>query len=180
MVIFFFKMIHIIGFVSWFAGLFYIVRLFVYNAEAREKASPEREILSAQYEIMQTKLFKVIMNPAMMITWIAGLTMIFLYGWEWFKVNNWLHVKLVFLLILSGYHDYCGKIVKGKVDIGKLNSFQYRVLNEFPTVILLIITALAVYRQNLNYIYLLGGVLIFIILLIWGLYKSKQRRIKNS
>lgn len=173
-------MIHIIGFVSWFAGLFYIVRLFVYNVEAREKSSPEREILTSQYEIMQRKLFKVIMNPAMVITWVAGLAMIYFYGWEWFKQNNWLHVKLVFLFILSGYHGYCGRIVMGRVVIAKLNSFQYRVLNEFPTVILLIITALAVYRQSLNYIYLLGGVLIFIILLIWGLYKSKQKRIKNS
>lgn len=180
MATFFFKMLHIIGFVSWFAGLFYIVRLFVYNAEALQKLSPEKEILSEQYKIMQHKLYKVIMNPAMMITWMAGLTMIYLYGWEWFKVNTWLHIKLFFLLILSGYHVYCGKIVNGKIALEKMSSFQYRAFNEFPTVILLIITILAVYRQEVNYCYLSTGIILFIILLIWGLYKSKKHRIKYS
>lgn len=180
MAIFFFKMLHIIGFVSWFAGLFYIVRLFVYHVEARQKPSPEKEILTGQYQLMQRRLYKIIMNPAMMLTWLAGLAMILLYGWEWFKINYWLHVKLVFLCILTGYHLYCGKIVTGGKKIESMNSFQYRIFNECPTVILVIITALAVYRQQLNYYYLFGGIIIFIILLIWGLYKSKRQRIKYS
>ncbi|MFK7931939.1 MAG: CopD family protein, partial [Saprospiraceae bacterium] len=98
MLILYAKVIHIIGFVAWFAGLFYLVRMFVYNVEADDKPKNKKKILQDQYHIMQWRVYKIIVNPAMMITWTAGLTMLYLHGMEWFKVNFWMHSKLLLLI----------------------------------------------------------------------------------
>lgn len=143
------KTIHIIGFVSWFAGLFYLGRMFVYHAEAFDKPQPEKDILSKQLALMEYRVLKIILNPAMIITWICGLTMIYLNGWEWFRVNLWLHWKILFLLLLSGYHGYCSKIVrtlaKGEMP---MDSMKFRLFNEVPTVLLIIIAVLAAYKNT--------------------------------
>jgi putative membrane protein len=165
-------MLHIVGFVSWFAGLFYLVRLFVYHVEARNKEGAE--FLIPQFTIMQEKLYKIIMNPALVITWAAGILMILMYGLDWFTANHWLHLKLVFLVLLTLYHYYCGLLVKGRRNIFLVSSFQFRIINEVPTVFLVIITSLAVYKNGINYLYLSLGILLFIALLIWGLFKSKK------
>lgn len=151
MIILYAKVLHIIGFVAWFAGLFYLVRIFVYHVEADEKPQPDRNILQRQYHIMQWRVYKIIINPAMMITWTGGLTMIFLYGYDWFKLNYWLHAKLLLLLGLVFYQVYCKKMIT-KLERGErpLNSWQLRLLNEVPTVFLLTITLLAVLKNTLD------------------------------
>lgn len=171
-----FKTIHIIGFVSWFAGLFYIVRLFVYRSEAADKEEPKRSILSSEFQAMELKLYKIIMNPAMMITWTAGLIMIILHGWEWYKLNIWLHYKILFLVLLTFYHFYCGKLAKGKKALSKFDSFHLRIINEIPTLLLVVIVTLAVFKQNLNLLYFAIGLSIFIGLILWGLFYSKNKR----
>ena len=101
----FLKSIHLISMVAWFAGLFYLIRLFVYHTEAFEKPAVEAAILSKQYHMMQDRLFRIIVRPAMGLTWIFGLLLIYNRGWDWFKVSHWLHLKLLLVLFLSGYTE---------------------------------------------------------------------------
>ena len=171
------KALHIIGFVSWFAGMFYLVRLFVYHTEAYDKASPEKEILCKQLNIWEWKVYKIICTPAMVITWICGTMMIIDYGMEWFIANTWLHIKLVLLILLSGYQHYCKGLIK-KLAVGKtkFTSFQFRLFNELPTLFLISIVLLAVFKNMLNFLYAFIGILITGILLyvIAKMYKNKR------
>lgn len=106
------KSIHIISFVAWFAALFYLVRMLAYHAKAQKKSNPEKDILTKQFSMMEIRVYKVICNPAMMITWTCGLIMLHLYGVEWLKDNPWMHVKLLLLTLLTVYHLWLGKQVK--------------------------------------------------------------------
>lgn len=176
-----FKSIHIIAAVGWFGGLFMLVRIFVYHTEAFDKPQPDRDILIDQYKIIASRVYRIICTPGMLITWIFGCLIIAAYidsqGMAWFKANSWLHAKLLFVFLLSGYQGSCKKMMKSLAD-GKrvMTSFKTRLFNEVPTVFLLIIVLLAVYRNFLNSIYALIGVLAFMILLFvlakW--YKSMR------
>lgn len=173
----FFKALHIIGFVAWFAGIFYLVRLFVYHKEALEEGErPER--LIEQYQLMEKRLFYIITHPAMFITWLAGLSMLYINGWDWFTFNIWMHFKLGLLILLTLYHFWMRstmrKLVKEKPEI---TSFQFRLLNELPTIFLVLIVFLAVFRSSFSLLYglltFLGlGVIFFIAA---RLYKAKRR-----
>ena len=101
------KALHIIGFISWFAGLFYLPRLFIYHAEAGDKPEAEREVLRKQLELMAGRLWKIITIPAMVVTVAAGSTMVSL--WEG-TLPLWLHIKFGFLALLLVYHHVCGRI----------------------------------------------------------------------
>lgn len=175
--LFFFKALHIIGFVAWFAGLFYLVRMFVYHVEATQKEQPARDILKKQFNLMEWRVYKIICNPAMMITWTAGITMIVLYGWEWFSQNYWLHIKLVLLVGLTIYHVWC-KLLILRMEGGnfEFSSFQFRLLNEVPTLFLVAITLIAVYKNSLNGLYAFAGLILFGILLYLGTKVYKRRR----
>jgi putative membrane protein len=143
------KTIHIVGFTAWFAGLFYLVRIFVYHTEAFDEQEPKRSILIDQFQLMESRVYKIICNPAMIITWVCGLGMIHLYGMEWFKVNTWLHIKLVLLLILSGYQGYCKVILKKLAsETSSWTSYHLRLFNEVPTILLLSISILAVFKNG--------------------------------
>jgi len=156
------KAFHMVGFVAWFAGLFYLVRMFVYSVESMEKSEPERTILGNQFTLMQWRVYKIICTPAMVFTWICGIGMLFLYGVEWLSVNPWMYLKLLLLLLLTGYHFYC-KIIIEKIEKGErtFSSFQFRLMNELPTLFLLSIVLLAVLRNSLNFLYAFLGVLAF-------------------
>lgn len=174
----FFKALHIIGFVSWFAGLFFLGRLFVYHKEAEEKPEHEKKILQQQLEVMQKRVYQIICNPAMMITWICGLAMIYLYGMIWFKASTWLHVKLVLVISLVIYHLYCKVIIRKQAyKLEKGTSTGYRLFNEVPTLFLAAIVFLAVMKNLTNFAYLFGGVVLFgiILFLIVKLYNSKTQ-----
>lgn len=152
----FLKVAHIIGWVSWFAGFFYIGRMFVYHREAADKPAGERAVLQPQYSLMMQRAYKLILNPAMMIAWVCGIAMLVVYtmqtGSEWIKANGWMHTKLLLLVFLVGYHIWVKKTI-AKAAAGSLpyNSFKFRMLNELPTLFLVAITALAIYKNSLNY-----------------------------
>ena len=97
-----FKSLHIIGFVTWFAGLFYLARIFVYHVEANDKPETERNILQAQYNIMAERLYKIITNPAIIITWLFGIGMLVLN--PAYLQGGWMHAKFLLVFLLSGYH----------------------------------------------------------------------------
>ena len=92
-----FKSLHLVSMVAWFAGIFYLVRLFVYHVEADERIESEAKVLKAQYEIMEDRLFKIIVRPAMIMTWVFGLFLLHELGLEWLKGSPWIHVKLCLL-----------------------------------------------------------------------------------
>jgi putative membrane protein len=154
------KSLHIIGFVAWFAGLFYLVRMFVYHAEAADKPESLRDDWKKQYSAMQWRVYKIICNPAMMITWICGILM--LVNTPAFLEQGWLQTKLVLLVLLTAYHLYCkGIIKKQEADKNTYSSFQFRLLNELPTLFLVAIVLLAVVKDLLNFVFLFLGILAF-------------------
>jgi len=175
------KALHVFGFVAWFAGLFYLVRIFVYHREAMDRTEPARSILIKEFNAMQWRVYKIICNPGMMITCICGLGMLYIHGWEWFRVNYWMHVKLVLLLGLLAYHLYAKQIIlKLETGANPFTSFQFRLLNEVPTLFLLSIALLAVYKNTLNFIYAFLGILLFGFLLVISAKAYRNWRVKNE
>ncbi|WP_341224818.1 protoporphyrinogen oxidase HemJ [uncultured Arcticibacterium sp.] len=173
----FFKAFHIIGFVSWFAGMFYLVRIFVYHSEADDKPEHLREDWKAQFTQMSWRVYKIICNPAMMITWTFGLAMLITN--PAILNQNWIKVKLVLLVLLTGYHLYCKSIIKKQEQgLTTYSSFQFRLLNELPTLFLVSIVLLAVVKDVLNFVYLFAGVMAFgfILFLIAKAYKKSRNK----
>jgi len=171
-------MIHIIGFVSWFAGLFYLLRMFVYYADTSNKPEPDRTILMREYGLMQNRVYKIICNPAMMITWTFGILMI-IANVDYLN-QGWFHMKLTLLILLTVFHLYCKKFKnKQQAGINTMPSFKIRLLNEIPTLFLVLIVSLGVYRDNINYFYLLSGLLVFIGAIYFGAVRYKKRREAN-
>lgn len=175
------KSLHVFGFVAWFAGLFYLVRIFVYHTEAMDRKEPARSILVKEFNAMQWRVYRIICTPGMHITWVCGLGMVYLHGWEWFSVNTWLHVKLVLLFCLSAYHTYAKQIIL-QLEQGKnpYTSFQFRLLNEVPTLFLLSIALLAVFKDTLNFLYAFIGIIAFGIALVMAAKAYKNYREKKK
>ncbi len=139
------KALHLVFVVSWFAGLLYIVRLFIYHVEALARPEPDRSILTAQFALMEKRLWYAITWPAMIIAAGCGLyMMVRIRAWE----AAWFQLKAVFLLLLIGYHLYCGKIRKDLLA-GRcaLTSVQLRVWNEGATLLLFAIVFTAVLKS---------------------------------
>ena len=173
-----FKALHIIGFVAWFGGLFYLVRIFVYHREAFDKSANEQSVLIPQYQLMEDRVYRIICNPGMMITWTCGIVMLYLYGWDWLTVNYWMHAKLVLLFGLTWYHISCkGLIKKLEQRTATFDSFQYRLYNEVPTLFLLAIVLLAVFRNLIDFGLVFLGVIIFgVILYLFAKAYKRQRK----
>ena len=145
---FWFKAFHLIGVVVWFAGLFYLVRLFVYHAEAVEKPEPAQSILKNQYELMEKRLYNIITTPGMVVTVAMAIGLITTEP-EVLK-SGWLHIKLAMVGLLLIYHFYCGRIMKKLANNeSKWTGQQFRALNEAPTILLVVIVLLAVFKNNL-------------------------------
>ncbi|NMG18271.1 protoporphyrinogen oxidase HemJ [Brasilonema bromeliae] len=143
-----FKAFHIVGIVVWFAGLFYLVRLFIYHVEANQEPEPARTILKNQYQIMEKRLYNIITTPGMLVT--VAMAIGLLSREPDVLKEGWLHVKLGFVVLLLGYHHYCKRLMKQLAqDTCKWNSQQLRALNEAPTVMLVVIVLLAVFKNNL-------------------------------
>ena len=135
------KALHIIFMVTWFAGLFYLPRLFVYHAMAEDEVSIER------FKIMERKLFFGIMTPGALFTLIFGVWTILAYGWEQYSNDLWLHIKLACVGLLLVYHLYCGKLLLDfRHDRNRHGHVWYRWFNEVPVVFLFVIVILAVVR----------------------------------
>ena len=133
------KSIHIIFVVSYFAGLFYIVRLFIYHTEALEGDEAKRSILHAQYSFMEERLWNIITVPALVIMSISGIYLLYAMNWT-FLTQGWMHVKLLFVVILLVYHFWCWKTLKKlhKEKTG-MTSVQLRMMNEVATLILFVV-----------------------------------------
>ncbi len=174
-----FKALHIVGFVAWFAGLFYLVRIFVYHSEAKDKPTVEKDILIQQYRIMEGRVYSIIATPAMFFTIFCGVGMLVMN--PVYLTLGWMQIKLVFLGSLVAYHFYCGKITKELALGTNINtSFQFRLLNEVPTLILIAIVLLAVFRSQRNGYYIFGA-LIFLAMLFYIIVKKyKSHREKKE
>jgi len=132
------KSLHLIFMVTWFAGLFYLPRLFVYHAMSDDETSNER------FKVMERKLFFGIMTPGLILTLIFGVWMLTDYAWAVFGQAGWLHAKLALVALLCVYHFVCGKwLLDFKHDRNKHTHVYFRWMNEIPVVFLVIIIILA-------------------------------------
>lgn len=171
---FYIKALHIIFMVTWFAGLFYMVRLFIYSAEANQKPEPDRTILFKQLALMQNRLWYIITWPSAVLTVIFG-------GWLWYLYGSlpmWLLVKLCFVLGLLLYHYSLHEIFLQQArGIFKYTSQQLRIWNEVATLFLFIIVMLAVVKQMLSVAWGLAGIfaLGIVLMIATKLYKKYRK-----
>jgi len=170
--------IHIIFVVCWFAGLFYIVRLFIYHTEAQDKPDPEKKILSDQFVIMERRLWNVITVPSMILTLAAGITMLCLVpGW---LQQPWLHIKLTFVVLLLVYHFMCqNKIKQMRNGLFIWSSTRLRIWNEIATIFLFAIVFLAVVKDGLSWIYGTVSIIVFSMIIMSAVKIYKYFRTKK-
>lgn len=134
------KSFHIVAMVSWFAAIFYLPRLFVYHAEAKDDISIER------FKIMERRLYRGIMWPAAIVTTLLGFWMLVL-GHQYYLRAHWMHAKLGLVFLLWGYHLYCGRLLKHfKHNKNRHSALYFRVFNEVPVIFLVLIVILVVVK----------------------------------
>ncbi|MFT7330398.1 MAG: putative membrane protein [Roseivirga sp.] len=173
------KALHIIFVITWFSGLFYIVRLFIYHAEAEKKTSPEKEILQKQYKLMSKRLWYIITWPSAILASVFAFWL--LYENPAYLKMPWMHVKLTFVLALYIYQGICHKIfIQLQNDIVKYSSFKLRIWNEVATIILFSIVFLVVLKSAINWIWGVVGIVLFSFILMFGIRLYKRIRNKNN
>ena len=174
------KALHVIFIVTWFSGLFYMVRLFVYNAEAAEKPEPEKSILQGQYKIMIRRLWMGITWPSAILTLILGPWVMGLYT-NGGTIPAWLWIKLGFVVGLYAYHFSLQAIYRQQMrGIFKWTSQRLRVWNEVATIFLVAIVMLVVVKQRMSWIWGLAGLFGFVIVLMSAIRIYKTVRIKKK
>ncbi|NBU80993.1 MAG: CopD family protein [Flavobacteriaceae bacterium] len=172
------KSLHLIFVITWFAGLFYIVRLFVYQIEANDKHSPEKEILQKQYKIMTYRLWYI-------ITWPSAVLAIFFALWLLHLMPSllkmpWMQIKLGFVVLLIAYQIKCHLIYKElQNDIFNYSSNFMRLWNEGATIILFAIVFLVILKSTFNWIFGVIGIVLFSILIMLGFKFYKRIREKK-
>jgi putative membrane protein len=135
-----YKALHVFFMVAWFAGIFYLPRLFVYHAETQ---SPDCD---ATFKVMERRLLYFV-TPFAILTLLFGLLLIASYGRAWFAVSSWLHYKLLLVIVLYGYHGYCFKLLADfKHGRNRRSARFYRIFNELPVLLLLAIILLAILK----------------------------------
>lgn len=173
------KALHLIFVITWFAGLFYIVRLFVYHAEAKQKTQPEQDILIKQYQLMQYRLWYIITWPSAVLASLFAFYLLYLNP-EWLS-QPWMHVKLAFVLLLYIYHAKCHQIFKQLQNNDVRNSSNfYRIWNEGATIILFAVVFLVILKSAINWIFGVIGIFIFSILIMLGFKMYKRIREKKN
>lgn len=173
------KALHIIFVVTWFAGLFYIVRLFIYFAEAEEKEETAKSILQTQYKLMSKRLWYIITWPSAILASFFAFWMLYLE--PSYLLMPWMHVKLSFVLALYFYHAGCHKIfVQQQKGIVKYTSFKLRIWNEVATILLFAIVFLVVLKSTISWIWGVVGIILFGVLMMLGIKLYKNIRKKNS
>ena len=136
-----FKSLHLLAVISWMAGLLYLPRIFVYHVENKEK----KEVTDI-FEVMERKLFFYIMRPAMIFTLFFGLILIYLNGIEIFS-QLWMQIKIVLVILLSVYNDYLGKcLVSLKNNSNTRSSKFFRIINEVPTILLILVVFIVIFK----------------------------------
>ncbi|MCH7409105.1 CopD family protein [Belliella sp. DSM 111904] len=173
------KALHIIFIVTWFAGLFYIVRLFIYQAEAWEKPEFERKILIPQLNLMASRLWYIITWPSAILTLIFGFWTLS-YRWGYMQLG-FMHAKLAFVFVLYIYHFYCHKLFKDlQSGTSKWTSTKLRIWNEIATVLLFAIVFIIVLKSLLSAVWGIVGLLLLSILMMIGIKFYKKIREKNE
>lgn len=147
MAYYWFKAFHIFGVVAWFAGLFYLARLFIYHVEADMETEPAQSILKKQYSIMEKRLYTIITTPAMVLT--VAMAVGLLSVMPDYLHQSWMHAKLGFVGLLLIYHFYCGRLIK-QLENGECNwnSKTLRFFNEGPTLLLVVIVMLVIFKSQ--------------------------------
>ena len=136
-----FKSLHLISVISWMAGLLYLPRIFVYHSQNNSKP-----IITEVFKVMEKKLFFYIMTPAMILSWLFGLLLIHEIGFEQLG-QKWMILKLIFVVILTFYHLYLGRILEQfKLDLNRHSHKYYRLINEIPTLLLILIIFVVIFK----------------------------------
>ena len=170
------KALHVIFIVTWFSGLFYMVRLFIYNTEAGEKEAVEKNILRKQFSIMIRRLWFGITWPSAVLTLVFGSWMLYLYG----AIPSWLWIKLCFVLGLFLYHLSLHRIyVQQMKSVFRYSSQQLRIWNEVATVFLIAIVMLVVVKQGISLLWGLTGLIVFVVVLMSAIRIYKILRAKS-
>jgi putative membrane protein len=173
------KALHIIFVVTWFAGLFYIPRLFIYQTEAEDKLEPAKSILQTQYKLMTKRLWYIITWPSAILASIFGIWM--LIQNPYYLQEPWMLVKIAFVFALYFYHGFCQNIYnKLQRDIIKYSAFKLRIFNEISTIILFAVVFLVTVKSAINWIWGVVGIILFGILMMLGIKLYKRIREKNS
>jgi putative membrane protein len=170
------KALHIIFIVTWFSGLFYMVRLFIYHTEAAAKPEPARTILQEQFRVMIRRLWLGITWPSAVLTLIFGPWMMILLG----SVPTWLVIKLCFVVGLYGYHFSLQYIYRQQMKgIFRYSSQQLRIWNEVATIFLVAIVLLVVVKQEMGWVWGLLGLFLFVLLLMGAIRVYKMLRTRK-
>ena len=172
------KALHIVFVITWFAGLFYMVRLFIYNTEAAQKPEPDRSILIRQLTLMQTRLWSIITRPSAILTLFLGI-------WLGIEANVWMlpwfHLKITFVFFLFVYHIICSRIhqniLKGHF---KYSTTQLRVWNEVATILLFAIVFIVILKSTTGWIYGIVALIGLGALLMIGIKVYKKIRNEES
>lgn len=173
------KALHLIFIITWFAGLFYVVRLFVYQAEADSKPSPEKEILIKQYQLMTYRLWYIITWPSAVLATIFAITMLFLR--PVLLSLDYMQVKFGFVLLLFLYHAKChGYFIKLQKGTSTKSPGFFRLWNEGATIILFAVVFIIIVKSAINWIFGVIGIIGFSILLMLGYKFYKKIREKNQ
>jgi len=175
MIYYYLKSLHLIFVITWFAGLFYIVRLFIYQIEAYQKPSPDREIIGDQLKIMAKRLWYIITWPSMILA--TGFAIWLLALRPFFLADAWMQVKLAFVVALIAYHIKCHLIFKElQDDKVKYSSTWMRVFNEGATIILFAVVFLVILKNAIDWIYGTLGIIVFSILIMLAIRMYKRFR----
>ncbi|MFS4492918.1 CopD family protein [Maribacter sp. 2308TA10-17] len=172
------KSLHLIFVVTWFAGLFYIPRLFIYHIEASQKPSPEKEILTKQLKLMTKRLWYIITWPSAVLCSIFAIWLLVLMpGW---LQQPWMHVKLAFVLLLFFYHGRNHLIFKQlQRDEVRYTSRYMRIWNEVATLVLFAVVFLVILKSAINWVFGVLGILVLGVLIMLGIRLYKGIRDKN-
>ena len=174
------KALHIVFIVTWFAGMFYIVRLFIYNTEASAKPEPERSILQKQFSIMIKRLWLGITWPSAILTLILGPWVMLSGNWDKTLMDasgRWLLIKLIFVVLLYVYHFSLHAIYKQESKGNfKYSSQQLRIWNEVATIFLVPIVMLATVKSSMSWLWGLVGLMGFVIVLMSAIKIYKRLR----
>jgi putative membrane protein len=169
------KALHIIFIVTWFSGLFYIVRLFIYNTEAEEKEESQKKILQSQFQIMIRRLWLGITWPSAILTLIFGSWMWCLLG----SLPEWLTIKLIFVVVLYLYHLSLHSIYRQQArGVFRFTSQQLRIWNELATIFLFAIVFIVSVKQALSWLWGMGALLALLIILMVAIRMYKRIRSK--
>lgn len=179
------KALHIIFVVTWFAGLFYIVRLFIYHTEAENKPEVERKILQDQYKLMERRLWYGIAWPSAVLTWAFGSILLFRnYGeasFEFYMNQPWFVAKLCFVIALTIYHLVCHRMLNElKRGIFKYSSTALRIWNEVATIVLVAVVFLVEVQNGVSAAWGIAGLIAFSVILMLAIRIYKIYRQKNN